>query len=229
MKKQKQNRSSETQQHSNSNPFESLSEELVFTILDFLEADSQASKSFSQSCKWFHSLESRHRRVLRPLRADHLPAMAARYPSVEELDLSRCPRVGDESLTLVAASYRETLRRVDLSRSRFFTGNGLLSVAVSCRNLVELDLSNATEIRDAAAAAVARAGNLRKLWLSRCKLITDMGIGCIAVGCRKLRLICLKWCVGVGDLGVDLLAIKCKELSNLDLSYLPVSFLFHPI
>ena len=86
-------------------------------------------------------------------------------------------------------------------------------------------------MRDAAAAAVARARNLEKLWMARCKLVTDMGIGCIAVGCRKLRLICLKWCVGVGDLGVELVAIKCKELRSLDLSYLPVSeffFLFVP-
>ncbi|KAJ1419272.1 Leucine-rich repeat [Sesbania bispinosa] len=218
MKKQKR---LETPQHAN--PFEVLSEELVFTILDLLEGYPQAKKSFSLSCKWFHFVEGKHRRVLRPLRAEHLPAMAARYPYVSELDLSLCPRVADGSLSLVARAYQETLQRVDLSRSRFFTGNGLLSLAVSCRNLVELDLSNATELRDAAAAAVARAVNLRKLWLNRCKLITDMGIGCIAVGCRKLRLICLKWCVGVGDLGVDLVAIKCKELRTLDLSYLPIT------
>lgn len=221
MKKQK--KLMEQPQHEN--PFEVLSEELVFTILDLLESDPKDTKSFSLCCKWFHALEGKHRRVLRPLRADLLPAMVARYTSVTELDLSLCPRVSDGSLSLVAGAYQETLRRVDLSRSRFFTGNGVLSLAASCRNLVELDLSNATELRDAAAAAVARGANLRKLWLNRCKMITDMGIGCIAVGCRKLRLISLKWCVGVGDLGVDLIAIKCKELHTLDLSYLPVSFL----
>jgi F-box/leucine-rich repeat protein 2/20 len=50
-----------------------------------------------------------------------------------------------------------------------------------------------------------------------------MGIGCIAVGCKKLRLISLKWCIGVSDLGVGLIAVKCKEIRSLDLSYLPVS------
>jgi F-box/leucine-rich repeat protein 2/20 len=99
-------------------------------------------------------------------------------------------------------------------------------MAVCCVNLVELDLSNATELRDAAMVGVARAVNLEKLWLNRCKLVTDMGIGCIAVGCRKLKLISLKWCVGVADLGVDLIAIKCKQLSSMDLSYLPVSFFY---
>ncbi|XP_027334595.1 F-box/LRR-repeat protein 3 isoform X1 [Abrus precatorius] len=217
MKKQK---CLETQ---NKNPFEFLTEELIFTILDYLQTDPLDKKSFSLTCKWFYAVEAKHRRSLRPLRAEHLPAIVARYPSVTDLDLSLCPRVPDASLALVAGAYRNTLRRLDLSRSRFFTGKGLLSVGVNCCNLVELDLSNATELRDAAAAAVARARNLQKLWLARCKLITDMGIGCIAVGCRKLRLICLKWCVGIGYLGVDLVAIKCKELRSLDLSYLPIT------
>lgn len=94
---------------------------------------------------------------------------------------------------------------------------------MNCKNLVEIDLSNATELRDSAAAALAEAKNLERLWLGRCKLITDMGVGCIAVGCRKLELISLKWCLGVGDLGVELLALKCKYLKSLDLSYLPIT------
>ncbi|XP_061375828.1 F-box/LRR-repeat protein 3 isoform X1 [Gastrolobium bilobum] len=221
MKKQK---CVETQRsNSNPNPFDVISEELIFTILDFLDSDPLDKKSFSLTCKWFYSVEAKHRRVLRPLRAEHLPAIVARYPLVTDLDLTLCPRVGDGSLALLAGAYRDTLRRLDLSRSKFFTGSGLLGLGLSCCNLVELDLSNATELRDAAAAAVAKASNLEKLWLARCKYITDMGIGCIAVGCRKLKLISLKWCLGVGDLGVDLLAIKCKELRSLDLSYLPIT------
>jgi F-box/leucine-rich repeat protein 2/20 len=55
--------------------------------------------------------------------------------------------------------------------------------------LVETDLSNGVELNDLATAAIAEAKNLEKLWLARCKLITDMAIGCIAVGYRKLRLV----------------------------------------
>ncbi|KAJ6299803.1 hypothetical protein OIU76_020734 [Salix suchowensis] len=98
-----------------------------------------------------------------------------------------------------------------------------MSLALNCKNLVSIDLSNATELRDSAAAAVAEAKNLERLWLGRCKLITDMGIGCIAVGCKKLRLISLKWCISVSDLGVGLIAVKCKEIRSLDLSYLPIT------
>ncbi|CAJ2656117.1 unnamed protein product [Trifolium pratense] len=183
----------EQQNSNNNNLFESLSEELIFTILDFLEPNNQSKqtkKSFSLCCKWFHALESKHRRALRPLRAEHIPTILARYPSIQNIDLTLCSRVNDTSLTLIAGAYKNTLRRIDLSRSRFFTGNGILNVAVNCVNLVELDLSNATELRDAAMVGVARAVNLEKLWLNRC---------------------------------VDLIAIKCKQLSSMDLSYLPIT------
>ncbi|KAH7510568.1 hypothetical protein FEM48_ZijujUnG0111700 [Ziziphus jujuba var. spinosa] len=102
-------------------------------------------------------------------------------------------------------------------------GNWVVEFGSQLQELVEIDLSNATELRDSAAAAVAEAKNLERLWLGRCKLITDIGIGCIAVGCRKLRLISLKWCLGIGDLGVELIAVKCKEIRCLDLSYLPIT------
>ncbi|KAI4353482.1 hypothetical protein L6164_002428 [Bauhinia variegata] len=207
----------------NLNPFDVLSEELIFTILDFIEENPLDKKSFSLVCKSFYAIESKHRRTLKPLRSEHFPCVFNRYPFVSHLDLSLCPRVSDNSLNFIANSYKDTLRRIDLSRSKFFSGNGLMSLAFNCKNLVELDLSNSTELKDGAAAAVAQAKNLEMLWLSRCKQITDMGIGCIAVGCKKLRMINLKWCVGVGDLGVELIAIKCKEIRSLDLSYLPIT------
>ncbi|XP_028797114.1 F-box/LRR-repeat protein 3-like [Neltuma alba] len=205
------------------NPFDVLSEELVFSILDHLDSNPLDKKSFSLVCKSFYSIEAKHRRTLKPLRSEHLPSILNRYPFVTHLNLSLCRRVTDGSLAFVADAYKATLQRIDLSQSKFFSSNGLLNLAMNCKNLVELDLSNATELRDAAASAVAQFSNLEKLWVGRCKLITDMGIGCIAVGCKKLRLICLKWCVGVGDLGVELIAIKCEELRSLDLSYLPIT------
>ncbi|KAJ8551011.1 hypothetical protein K7X08_000381 [Anisodus acutangulus] len=74
-----------------------------------------------------------------------------------------------------------------------------------------------------AATALAEAKNVERLKLVRCKNLSDIGIGCIAVGCRKLRLLNLRWCLGVGDLGVGLITVKCKEMRSLDLSYVPVT------
>lgn len=100
---------------------------------------------------------------------------------------------------------------------------GLSDLVGRCGNIVEIDLSNGVELRDAGAAAIAQARNLERLRMGRCRNVTDIGIGCIAVGCRKLREVSLKWCLNVGDLGAELIAVKCKEIRSLDLSYLPIT------
>ncbi|KAK4755447.1 hypothetical protein SAY87_009204 [Trapa incisa] len=206
------------------NFFNTLSEEIVFTILDFLGDNPLDKKSFSLVCKCFYSIEAVHRRAIRPLRTEHLPKILSRYPNAERLDLTLCPRVTDASLVAISSSpCGSSLRSIDLSRSRFFSAGGLSRLASECVNLTEIDLSNATDLRDPGAAALAGARNLERLWLGRCKLITDMGIGCIAVGCQRLKLLNLKWCLGIGDLGVGLVAVKCSELRTLDVSYLQIS------
>ncbi|CAN8257469.1 unnamed protein product [Cochlearia groenlandica] len=216
MKKTKKN-------HNISKPFDLLSEELVFIILDLISLNPSDLKSFSLSCKWFYQVEAQHRRSLKPLRAEYIPRILSRYKNTSDLDLTFCSRVTDYSLSVVGCLSGPTLLSIDLSRSVSFSAAGLLRLAVKCVNLVEIDLSNSTEMKDAAAAVVAEAKSLERLKLGRCKLLTDMGIGCIAVGCRKLIMVSLKWCVGVGDLGVGLLAVKCKDIRILDLSYLPIT------
>ncbi|KAI7979487.1 F-box/LRR-repeat protein 3 [Camellia lanceoleosa] len=223
MKKQKSTNESVFNNNNNNNHFDYLSEEIVFAILDGLDENPIDNKSFSLVCKLFYAIESRHRKILKPLRSEHLTKVLNRYPNVTRLNLSLCPRITDTSLSIISTACNETLRSIDLSRSKFFSHLGLSNLVTNCSNLIEIDLSNATELRDSAAAAIAEAKNLEKLWLGRCKSITDIGIGCIAVGCRKLRLINLKWCLGVGDLGVGLIAVKCKEIRSLDLSYLPIT------
>ncbi|CAH9103229.1 unnamed protein product [Cuscuta europaea] len=208
---------------SNFNHFDLLSEEMLFSILDCLDENPADRKSFSLVCKAFYHVESHHRKTLKPKRSLHLTRTLKRYRHVSDLDLSLCLRITDCSLTVVSGSCRETLRSINLSRSKFFTHVGLSNLVMGCRNLVEIDLSNAIELTDMAAAVIAEAKNLEKLLLVRCKGITDIGIGCIAVGCKKLRLLNLRWCLGVGDLGVCLIAVKCKDIRSLDLSYLPIS------
>ncbi|MQM01789.1 hypothetical protein Taro_034545 [Colocasia esculenta] len=205
------------------NYFDAVTEEILFMILDRLDPNPLDKKSFSLVCKAFYEAESRHRRVLTPLRSDLLPTVLSRYPSVARLDLSLCPRVTDGALAAVGGSLRSALRSIDLSRSRAFTHAGLESLVANSASLVEIDLSNATDLGDAAAAVIGRARNLERLSLARCKAVTDMGLGCIAVGCPKLTALSLKWCLGVTDLGVGLVAIKCKEIRTLDISYVQVT------
>ncbi|KAF7812130.1 F-box/LRR-repeat protein 3-like [Senna tora] len=182
MKKQK---SPETK-----NPFDLLSEELIFSILDLLAPNPLDKKSVSLVCKSFYAIEAKHRRTLTPLRSELLPSILKRYPFVTQLDLSLCARVSDNSLNFIAKSYRATLQRIDLSRSKFFSANGLSSLALNCKNLVELDLSNATELKDAAASVVAKAKNLEKLWLVSTteRRPFDGGNGSDGEGSKKVKM-----------------------------------------
>ncbi|KAG8374464.1 hypothetical protein BUALT_Bualt11G0134900 [Buddleja alternifolia] len=207
----------------NFNRFDLVSEEIVFTILDLLNENPLDKKAFSLVSRSFYAIESRHRKLLKPLRSEHLRKVLNRYPYVSNLDLSLCPRITDTSLSVVSSNCKEMLRSINLSRSKFYSHVGLSNLVMNCVNLVEIDLSNAIQLKDLAAAAIAEAKNLVKLWLVRCKCISDIGIGCIAVGCKKLKFLSLKWCLGVGDLGVGLIAVKCKEIRSLDLSYLPIT------
>jgi F-box and leucine-rich repeat protein 2/20 len=199
---------------------DSLADELLFLVLDRVAAaDPRALKSFALASRACRAAESRHRRVLRPLRADLLRAALARYPSATTLDLSLCARVIDAALVAVSAS----IRTVDLSRSSGFGAAGLAALAEACPGLADLDLSNGFDLGDAAAAEVGLMRQLQRLSLSRCKPVTDMGLGCVAVGCLNLRHLSLKWCIRVSDLGLQLLAHKSKDLRTLDLSYTMVS------
>uniref|UniRef100_A0A0Q3P030 COI1 F-box domain-containing protein n=2 Tax=Setaria TaxID=4554 RepID=A0A0Q3P030_SETIT len=178
-------------------PIDALADELLFLILDRVAAaDPRALKSFALASRACHAAESRHRRLLRPLRADLLPAALARYPSASRLDFSLCARVPDAALAAVSSSSGSSLHAVDLSRSWGFGAAGLAALAGPCPDLADLDLSNGVDLGDTAAAEVARMRRLRRLSLSRCKALTDMGLGCVAVGCTDLRDLSLKWCLG---------------------------------
>ncbi|KAG2391474.1 F-box/LRR-repeat protein [Vigna angularis] len=204
------------------NFFDLLAKDLLYAILDHIRDDPFAPKFFSQACKSFYALESTHRTALKPRRLDFLPRASRRYPSILHLDLTLCPCVDDFALKALSLAWRSSLRSLDLSRCRLFSHVGLSALALNCTYLVEVDLSNRPDLTDVAAKAIAEAVNLERLRLGRCKGITDMGIGCIAVKCGRLRHVVLRWCIRVTDFGVGLIAIKCKEIRSLDLSYMPL-------
>ncbi|XP_078436067.1 RNI-like superfamily protein [Wolffia australiana] len=203
--------------------FEAMAEEILFLILDCLDSSSGDKKAFSLVCRSWRDVESRHRKVLKPFPTDLLSAVLGRYSAVPRLDLSLCPLVSDDFLAATAITAGAALRSIDLSRSRSFTQAGLETLVARCPSLAEIDLSNATELGDSAAATIARARNLEKLSLARCKRVTDIGLVCIAVGCPKLKALSLRWCLGVTDLSIGIVAVKCREIRSLDLSYVQVT------
>eukprot|EP01018_Ginkgo_biloba_P000375 Gb_39800 [translate_table: standard] len=202
--------------------FNALDDEILVTILDKLQ-DPIDRKSWCLVCKHFFRLEARSRKRVQLIRSELLPRILQRYSEIEHLDLSLCSQITDKSLGHVAQISGHHLLSINLSKLGTFTHLGLSQLVKGCESLVEINLSNCHEIVDTAAAAIAHARNLQSLQLVKCKQITDIGLGCIAVGCSKLQSLNLKWCMGITDLGVELVAVKCKELKNLDLSYLQIT------
>ncbi|KAJ4807511.1 F-box/LRR-repeat protein 3 [Rhynchospora pubera] len=167
----------------------------------------------------FFTVEARHRRSLTPLRPELLPFVLSRYNSISHLNLTLCPYLSDASLSSIASLLGPSLRSINLSGSRSYSHRGIESLANKCFNLEEIDVSNGVELTDEAAAAIGRMSKVERVRMGRCKKVTDLGIGCIAVCCPNLKLLCLKGCVGVTDLGVALIAVKCRKLRSLDVSF----------
>ncbi|KAJ6763717.1 hypothetical protein OIU79_024292 [Salix purpurea] len=98
-------------------------------------------KSLSSTCKAFYSIEARRRKTLKPVRAELLSGALHRYPHIEHLDQTLCPRIEDSMLNVVSLSSKDVLCSINLSRSRFFfiiINIGLESLVSSCFNLLRL-------------------------------------------------------------------------------------------
>uniref|UniRef100_A0A0D6R0Q3 Uncharacterized protein n=1 Tax=Araucaria cunninghamii TaxID=56994 RepID=A0A0D6R0Q3_ARACU len=199
-----------------------LSDDILLRILEALE-NPEDRKSWSAACKQFYRLEAVSRERLQLTRREMLPRILQRYRNMQHLDLSQCPPITDACLEQVARLAGDRLRSINMCKLGGFGHAGLASLARGCENLVEVDLSNCGRIGDKEAAAISQAVNLQSLKLVKCRQISDLGLGCIAVRCSKLVYLSLKWCVGVSDLGIELVAVKCKDLRFLDVSYLQIT------
>lgn len=205
-----------------------LSADLLVQILDHIVGDGDR-KSFRLVCRSFLRAESLHRRAIRPLRLESLPALLGRrYPSIDSLDLSVCSSLDDNSLTAVIAAggYWKKLRRVVLARAGGIGWKGIEALVAACPTIEAVDLSHCCGVGDREAAAIAKATGLRELRIDKCLGVTDVGLAMVAVGCGRLEVLGLKWCMELSDIGIDLLVKKCRNLRALDLSYLKVQNTF---
>ncbi|XP_073008897.1 F-box/LRR-repeat protein 3 isoform X2 [Typha latifolia] len=198
-----------------------LSVDLLIQILDRIR-DPRDRKSWRLVSRGFLRAESLHRRELRPLRRETLPALLRRYVALERLDLSACPSIDDACLAAVAAA-AEGLKVVCLARANRLGWRGLEALVAACPRLDTVDLSHSVGVGDREAAALAEAKGLREIRLDKCLAITDVGLAKVAVGCPGLERLGIKWCLEISDIGIELLAKKCPEIKFLDISYLKVT------
>ncbi|KAK2965869.1 hypothetical protein RJ640_024711 [Escallonia rubra] len=203
-----------------------LTEDILAAILDRV-TDESDRKSFRMVCKAFHRVDSLQRTSLRVLRLEFLVSLLRKYPRIEVLDLSVCPRIDDGTVAVLlnggGGGWTRRLRRLVLSRSVGLRWTGLGMLVGSCPCLEAVDVSYCCEFGDREAAALSCARGLRDLRMDKCLNVTDVGLAKIAVGCEKLERLSVKWCLEITDLGIELLSKKCRGLKHLDISYLKVS------
>ncbi|KAG6426872.1 hypothetical protein SASPL_111108 [Salvia splendens] len=96
-------------------------------------------------------------------------AMAASYPSLEEIRLKRMV-VTDESLDLIARSFKH-FKVLVLASCEGFTTDGLASIAANCRNLREIDLRE-SEVEDL-------SGNWLSDFPDNCTSLVSLNMSCL--------------------------------------------------
>lgn len=204
-----------------------LTEDLLARVLDDLP-DTSDRKSFRAVCRSFYRIESGHRTHIRVIRAEFLPILLRKYPHIETLDLSVCPRIDDGTVAMLLngwVGWTRNLRNLVLSKSTGLRHTGLEMLVGSCPGLVAVDVSYCCEFGDREAAALSCAAGLREVRMDKCLGVTDVGLAKIAIGCEKMEKVSIKWCMEITDMGIDLLSNKCPHLKHLDISYLKVSHL----
>lgn len=89
------------------------------------------------------------------------------------------------------------------------------TLAQSCPNIEELNLSQCKKISDATCAALSsHCPKLQRLNLDSCPEITDISLKDLSDGCPLLTHINLSWCELLTDNGVEALARGCPELRS---------------
>ncbi|KAL2514934.1 F-box family protein [Forsythia ovata] len=206
-----------------------LTDDLLLKIISLLTDDFDR-KSFRSTCKVFHWVDSLHRTHLRVLRPEFLSTLVAKFPSLDSLDLSVCPRIDDGTIPLLlssipsgSSSWAGNIKRLNLSRCTGLRFPGVQMVVGFFVNLETVDVSYCCGFGDREAAALSCLAGLRELNFDKCLCVTDVGLAKIVVGCPNLESLSLKWCFEVTDIGIELLSKKCTELKHLDISYLKVT------
>ncbi|CAI7845690.1 unnamed protein product, partial [Closterium sp. NIES-53] len=130
--------------------------------------------------------------------------------------------VRDEHVVAIAKRFGPSLLRLNMASNKRIGQAALEAIGAHCTQLQALWLTNGT-FDDAALMPIASCHQLKVLGLGNCRSITDMGVCCIAAGCKAVQEVSVRWCVGITDRGVDVLLSNCHAIHTLDLSYTKVT------
>uniref|UniRef100_A0A0E0I3T4 F-box/LRR-repeat protein 15-like leucin rich repeat domain-containing protein n=1 Tax=Oryza nivara TaxID=4536 RepID=A0A0E0I3T4_ORYNI len=125
---------------------------------------------------------------------DGLAALANGCKKIKMLNLCYCNKITDTGLGHLGSL--EELTNLELRCLVRITGIGISSVAIGCKNLIEIDLKRCYSVDDAGLWALARyALNLRQLTISYCQ-VTGLGLCHLLSSLRCLqdvKMVHLSW------------------------------------
>uniref|UniRef100_J3NE16 F-box/LRR-repeat protein 15-like leucin rich repeat domain-containing protein n=2 Tax=Oryza brachyantha TaxID=4533 RepID=J3NE16_ORYBR len=125
---------------------------------------------------------------------DGLAALANGCKKIKMLNLCYCNKITDNGLVHLGSM--EELTNLELRCLVRITSIGISSVAIGCKNLIELDLKRCYSIDDTGLWALARSAlNLRQLTISYCQ-VTGLGLCHLMSSLRCLqdvKMVHLSW------------------------------------
>ncbi|GJP32042.1 hypothetical protein CLOM_g16586 [Closterium sp. NIES-68] len=198
-----------------------LEDDLLFGVLRRLDRRADKLAAALVCKRWLAVIRGAYMRCTM-LHVGALKAILACCPLIQDLNCSKCIRVRDEHVVAIAERFGPNLLRLNLASNKRIGLAALQAIGAHCSQLQALWLTNGT-FDDAALMPIASCHRLKVLGLANCRVVTDMGLCCVAAGCKEMEEVSLKWCVGVSDRGVDMLLTNCHAIHTLDLSYTKVT------
>ncbi|PWA81261.1 Leucine-rich repeat, cysteine-containing subtype [Artemisia annua] len=150
-----------------------------------------------------------------PLSNNHMKLIAESCPNIKHLDLSLSKYLDHQVAELefddvglcAIASACIHMDHVNLYGRLHIKEIGIGSLVRSCRNLELLNLQNCANVSDKSLNMIGEATHLKELYLSRCNLISDLGLEYLANGD-------LRYCLEELDLD------KCDRITDNGIVYL---------
>ncbi|XP_064199506.1 F-box and leucine-rich repeat protein 13 isoform X1 [Anguilla rostrata] len=139
-------------------------------------------------------------------------------PRIQELNLSNCTRITDVSLMRIAQRCT-SLSHLSLCYCDQLTDSGMEWLG-SVSSLTSLDLTG-TSIQDQGLTALGSNPSLRKLNVSECLWITDIGIEKFCKQLRGLEHMDVSHCLSLSDQSVKALSYHCRTIRSLRLAGCP--------
>ncbi|CAN6646202.1 hypothetical protein TRVA0_021S01794 [Trichomonascus vanleenenianus] len=150
---------------------------------------------------------------------------------LEELDLSNCRRVNDDTvMRLIGWTVPNSnaiigcprLKRLSLAYCKHVSDRSMYQLAMYASDrLEELDLTRCTAVTDQGFSywSLRQFPNLRSVNLTDCTFLTDRSIIALAGAAKNLHSLNISFCCALSDVAVQVLSLGCPSLRRLNMGY----------